>query len=71
MPNTRPKLAAQMGASLDALRGMIRADPALRSLGQMLGSQRVYSERESDLIRAAWRARQDRLAHPREASAHA
>ena len=38
---------------------MVRSDPSLKSLGRVLGAQKVYAEREADLIRSAWRDRRD------------
>ena len=55
-----PALATELRASLDALRGLVRGDPALKSLGRMLGAQKVYDEREAELIRSAWHSRRDR-----------
>ena len=60
MPLTLPQLAARLGASLDALRSLVRARPDLRALGSQLGSQRIFTEADAEVIASAWRDRRDR-----------
>jgi hypothetical protein len=53
---------ADIGATVDPIRKLVRTTPELRALGEQVGPVRLYDDREGAMIRAAFLARQARLA---------
>ena len=54
---TLPQLSFKTGISLDKIREVVLADPALRSLGTVVGASRGVTPEECEKIKAALAAK--------------